>query len=156
MAVSVRDHGYDALVAKLGPMARGRAVDVGIMGSEADQVYDGGETVADIASQHEFGLGVPERSFIRAYVDENRAEIERAIREMAKRVVSGELPSFDYGLNLIGVKVQKEIVVRIKAGIAPPLSQVTMDRKGSSVPLIDTGQLWSSITYALKQLGEGT
>jgi hypothetical protein len=39
---------------------------------------------------------------------------------------------------------------RIANGIAPPNSPYTIARKGSSKPLIDTGQLRNSITYQVE------
>ena len=35
----------------------------------------------------------------------------------------------------------------IRAHIEPALSPMTVQLKGSSTPLIDTGQLWTSISY---------
>ena len=155
MTVIDRDHGYAALFRRLATEQRGRVVDVGVMGQEGAGIYEGtGLTVADVASFHEFGRGVPERSFIRAYVDENRAKIEDRLRVMAKRVISGQLRSFEEGLELIGLRIQAEIQARIRGGISPGLSDATIESKGSSTPLIDTGQLLSSITYELRRIAE--
>jgi hypothetical protein len=45
-------------------------------------------------------------------------------------------------------KTPDEIVqMRISQGIPPALAQATVDRKKSSVPLVDTGQLRSAITW---------
>jgi len=156
MTVRDVDHGYEALFRRLAQRNQGRVVDVGVMGQEGAGIYEGtGLTVADVASFHEFGRGVPERSFIRAYVDENREQIENTLRRMAQKVIKGEVRSFDAGLELIGQRIQNEIKKRIKAGIEPALAQSTIDRKGSKPPLIDTGQLINSITYELRQIAEG-
>lgn len=158
-AVTDKDRGYDALFRRLAKQNQGRVVDVGVMGRESSKAYQATQdsaplTVADVASKNEFGLGVPERSFIRAYVDANRNRIIVDLREMAKRVIDGQIKSFDAGLELIGLKIQREIMERIRSGIEPPNAQVTIDRKGSSVPLIDTGQLINSITYLVRQIAE--
>jgi hypothetical protein len=156
-AVTDIDKGYKALFQRLARENQGRVVDVGVLGKEGSGVYeDGNLTVADVASFHEFGQGVPERSFIRAYVDENRSKIEDWLRRMAKRVITGEVKSFDHGLELIGMKIESEIKQRIRDGIPPELSEATLaQKKGKSTPLIDTGQLLSSITHEVRRISEG-
>lgn len=124
---------------------------VGVMGSkasEAKSVRGGGvsdTTVIDVATKHEFGLGVPRRSFIADWADESEAEARRRLRKAAERIESpGDL---DKELNKFGLWAVGDIVQRITRRIDPPNSQATEDRKGSDVPLVDTGQLKSSITY---------
>lgn len=148
------DHGYDAMLRRFREASKGRAVDVGVMGSEATQSYEDGVTVADVAGWMEFNTysgGV--RSWLRDYVDPNKARLETALEEMAKRVVMGRIPSLDQGLSLIGPKIQKEIQARIKSGIAPPNAPATIARKRSSGTLRDKGQFWSSITWAFVKVG---
>jgi hypothetical protein len=141
-----RDRGAKALLKKIRRSAR---VKVGIIGAAASADHDG-VTNVEVGSFHEFGLGVPRRSFIADYVDQNVGDIESHIRKAAKRVVKGK-STIDQALELLGIYIQGEIQQRMAAGIPPPLKQTTIDRKGSSTPLIDTGQLRSAITYEVER-----
>lgn len=163
MTVRERDNGANALLRRMREQA---TVKVGVIGDEAEaskkvkvrgkpkgrgkkgkfKVILTGNTVVEIATIHEFGIGVPERSFIRAFVDENEALIKKKIRTLGKKVVKGTLSS-KQALDILGVWLTGKIQSRIAKGIPPALAQATIDRKGSSKPLINTGQLRSSITH---------
>jgi len=132
-------------------MKKRPTIRVGVMGSKAAEsksVRGGGQsdtTVIDVATKHEFGIGVPKRSFIADWADESEPEARRRLRKAAERIATvGDL---DKEINRFGLWAQGSIVQRITSRIDPPLSQATVDRKGSDVPLVDTGQLKSSITY---------
>lgn len=168
MTVRERDNGANALLRRMREQA---TVKVGVIGDEAEaskkvkvrgkpkgrrkkgrgkkgkfKVILTGNTVVEIATIHEFGMGVPERSFIRAFVDENEALIKKKIRTLGKKIVKGTLSS-KQALDILGVWLTGKIQSRIAKGIPPALAQATIDRKGSSKPLINTGQLRSSITH---------
>ena len=55
-------------------------------------------------------------------------------------------------LELIGLFVKGLIQGRMSAGIPPPLKASTIARKGSSKPLINTGQLRASIDYEVREV----
>lgn len=147
--------------AKLARFARnlrgpGAAVLVGVQGKEAKATHrteDGEEaqTVGEIASQHELGLGVPERSWLRDWVDENRAQIQEDLRRAMRLVLLGRMTK-EQAVSLLGVKYVGEIQARISAGIDPANAPSTIARKGSSTPLIDTGQFRSAITHVLESM----
>ncbi len=120
------------------------------------EVIDDRLTLLDLAAIHELGLGnVPERSFLRAYVDEQGERLRAMLAalmtaEIARTVQSGA--PIDDGkrraiLTKLGLRMVAEIQARMSAGIAPDLQPATVQRKGSSTPLIDTGQLRSGITF---------
>ena len=101
------------------------------------------------------GFGEPTklaRAFIGAWFDENEAANKAFARDLALKRLGGKL-DFRRSLDLMGVRAQGGIQKRIAAGIAPPLDPATIKRKGSSKPLIDTGQLRSSITYRIASGG---
>lgn len=131
-------------------MGQGKArVEVGVLGDAAAETHRGAQsvTLADVASWNEFGLGhVPERSFLRAWFDgatrENRATLKRAAEHVTARRM--ELAR---ALELCGVKFQAEVQKRISQGVPPPNAPVTIERKGSAIPLIDKGQLVQGITF---------
>lgn len=104
-------------------------------------------TVLDIGTIHEFGLGNnPERSFIRAWADENKAKNQKTISTLMKSVAQGKRTIEDAS-DIIGLRFVGDIQRRMRNRIPPPLKSETIARKGSDVPLIDTGQLRSSIQY---------
>lgn len=139
-----RDRGYKALMRNVGAVRGGSAVKVGILSRNAGKDH-GGVTVLDIAIVHEFGLGDnPERSFIRAWVDENQTEVRKRLRAIATRVMfKGADP--DTEMQRFGIWAVAQIKNRIVSHIAPPLAPATVARKGSDTPLVDTGVMLSSI-----------
>lgn len=105
-----------------------------------------GLTIADLANIHEFGLGVPERSFVRAWVDSNTEQINAKAAEIFPKALSGEITWQQAGDQLAlwaGAEVQKYIS---DGNVQPPDADETKRRKGSSTPLIDTNLLRSAIT----------
>lgn len=94
---------------------------------------------------------IPERSFLRATVDEFQEAITRREVLLSQGVLYGK---FDLlaGLELFGMYVVGLIRQRMANGIPPPNSPYTIARKGSSKPLIDTSQLRNSITYMAEVL----
>lgn len=129
---------------------------IGVQGQDAARTHEGGkETMAEIANQHEFGLGVPERSWLRAWMDENEAMIRNDLRRAAMRIIEGKLTPAK-AAEILGMKYVAHIQTRIANGILPANSERTIARKGSSTPLIDTGQFRSSITSIMEELLTGS
>lgn len=103
--------------------------------------------VIDVATFHEFGTkDIPERSFIRSNDRKNKDKYKKMIQNGMIKVLKGELEPFQV-LGLVGEQVTSDIKGGITAGLKPDLDPKTIERKGSSKPLIDTGQLLNSITY---------
>lgn len=98
----------------------------------------------ELMAVHEFGLGNnPERSFLRAWVDEHYEEIlERMANATRAGIGAGDLYS---ALKFVGQWGVDEIRKRIWARIPPELNEETVKRKGGSTPLVDTGQAVNSI-----------
>lgn len=148
MGVRVRDRGASRVVREI--KARGTSgVEVGVLGTKGAAAHRGsdeGITVAEIAEIHEFGLGVPERSWLRAWVDENESKIKARIRKETQAMIREKRPRAQV-IARIGVWIQGEIQQRIADGIPPENAETTIQRKGSSTPLIDQGQMRQSITY---------
>lgn len=150
-AVRVVDRGANALLRRL---AKSReAVRVGILDDSPKKARegDGGRHSLEVAAVHEFGApaaGIPQRSFIRATVDLNEREIARLQHATMTAFVQGKV-TLRQGLDRIGMKVAAMMQKRFAAGIEPPLAESTIARKGSSKPLVDTGQLRSSITWVV-------
>jgi hypothetical protein len=153
-AVKDTDKGAKALVARVQKAAGPLVLTVGVHGEEGGAAtQDGKTTVGDVATANEFGLGVPERSFIRAWADEQEAENQAALRKIGEAVTKGTLPSAEVGLERLGLKMVGEIQARIAGGIDPPNAPATIARKGSSTPLINYGQLRSSVRHKVTREG---
>ena len=129
-------------------------------------------TVLGIATVHEFGveikvtdkmrgylhsigihlksstrtIKIPERSFIRAGYDEEKENIIKQSEKLLEKVMRLELP-VDVFFNTLGEIIVGRIQEYLTDLRTPPLHPVTIARKGSSNPLIDTGRLRDSITY---------
>jgi len=147
-SVKVVDNGYKALLKRLLGPQRQASLTVGIHDAEGGAAANSGDaTVAEVAAFHEFGLGVPRRSFLADWADENEAQIKADLKKIGEAVVTGKLPSIEVGLERYGLKSVGSIQQRISDGILPELEDATVARKGSSTPLIDTGQLRASITH---------
>jgi hypothetical protein len=155
--VSDKDKGWKQLQNRVVRLSRaGAFVRVGIQGKEASSTHAGsGETVAEIATTHEFGavtgngIVIPERSFIRAAIDENAPKLQRTATLVGRGVLLGKFTRTQ-ALELLGHQAVGIMKQRIANRIAPPNSPVTIARKGSDVPLIDDGQLRGSITHLVE------
>lgn len=143
------DKGYKRALAALGPIG---GVVLGVQGQKASAPHGPGEpiSVGELAAIHELGLGVPERSWLRAWLDENSRMILDDSKAAIQQVILGKLTK-ERALNILGLKWVGAIQQRIADGqVTPALAKSTVDRKGSSVPLIDTGVLRASITHIAK------
>lgn len=152
-SVTDRDKGYRALMLRLQSAANAQ-VKVGVFGEKADAKAENGDlTVGDLATIHEFGGGtVPERSWLRGYVDENQTRLDEMSRRAAQAVAGGKM-SPEQALNAMGLKIAGEIKQRISENIPPPLAESTIKAKGSSVALVDSGQFRGSIAHEVVKDG---
>jgi hypothetical protein len=116
-----------------------------------------GLSIVEIGAIHEFGAGnVPERSFLRATVDLHQKKYQRYLtkglrREVMQAAAGKQASGESITLKRAGLMAEGDIKKRIASGINPPLSPITIARKKSSVPLIDTGQLRASIASELRK-----
>jgi hypothetical protein len=130
---------------------------VGVLADEKGNApADGGDfVVLDLANVHEFGSEdghVPQRSFIRAWTDQNHAQVVEWQREMMRAVAAGQL-DIRLALERLGLKIAGAIQAFMATSIPPPNAESTIARKGSSTTLIDSGQLRSSVTHQLRPKG---
>ena len=92
---------------------------------------DGKATVADIATVHEYGSekrNIPERSFLRATIDDNFSDINEVTNKLVDKITEGHY-DVKHALDVVGLYIQTAIKRRIQSNIAPPLSPETVLRK---------------------------
>ena len=125
--------------------------------------------VAQIASFHEFGDGVPQRSFFRPTMDGNREKYGALLARTMKLVLEGKL-KVAKGLALVGLQAAVDLKQAITDLDSPPLAEATIARKlaksglrgkkaaayaeGGANPLIDTGHMRQSVTYDVRVGGQ--
>lgn len=144
-------------------------VEIGILSDNADS------KILMIAGVHEFGMDIevtdkmrgyflhtfgiplkpdthvihiPERSFIRNSFDKYEGQI-RQLGDYLDKVLQLEITPHAF-FTLVGERCVATIKNYITEMTSPPLSEMTIERKGSSGLLRDTGQLVSSITYKVR------
>lgn len=148
------------LAQELAILARTR-VAVGVLGTRAAEEHRGtdhdsetaiGEqpTVADVAHWNHYGTAhIPARPFIALALENRKVELQALFARVGRGVMAGKLDG-KQALGLMGVEVTNAIVQQIADGVPPPNTEETIDRKGSSTPLINTGQLRQSVSYELR------
>lgn len=92
---------------------------------------------------------IPERSFIRSFVDERLNEVEQFLEELMARLVNLEVDLNNF-LDLLGEYCSGKVKEHMTDISDPSNSALTVALKGSSNPLIDTGHLRDSITHEVR------
>lgn len=128
-------------------------VKAGVLAKDGSKQHSEGITVFQIGMIHEFGApekNIPRRSFIRVPIENNIKEITKLI-ENNHKLVSENSMSAKVALDRIGLKAQNTIKESFRNNDWKANSEATIKRKGSSRPLIDTGQLIGSISYIVEK-----
>ncbi len=125
----------------------------------------GGESVAQVAATHEFGAGnVPERSFLRAGIDQSYQTIGPDLIEQIQGMIEGQGPTPTSIAKRGGVLILGAVRQVIADRIAPELAESTKQKRdekgdnstgvasnvGAYTPLVDTGQLWQSLAFKVE------
>lgn len=112
-----------------------------------DAKYENGMAVADVAKIQEYGtLKIPARPFFRIAIDKNTAKWFNVFKNQF--LVNNNI---ELSLNQVGEVARGDVVSSITNLMSPPLSDVTIKKKGSSKPLIDTGFLRASVNYKVSK-----
>ena len=125
-------------------------VDVGVI--DAGTHADGDLTVASIAFQNEFGTKkIPARPFIRSTLFEKHKDIIAMQKKLMIRIVDGDI-GVEKALGVVGKFMAAAISQKIITIKTPPNADWTLEQKYPKTnPLVDTGQLESSITYVVNR-----
>lgn len=98
------------------------------------------------ASGGGWGGPIPERPFLANAMRSNAASYRAAMKTSAAKILRGEA-KLEGVLQKLGILAQGDIQEEITNLRSPPNSPVTIARKGSSNPLIDTGEMRGAVTY---------
>lgn len=130
----------------------GQYVKVGFL--EGDVHSESHLPLAGIAAVHEFGSpknNIPERSFIRAWVDSNIKPIQVKMERLYGQIIDNKIEPL-MALKTMGVYATGGIKSQVRKTTSPALSPKTIARKGSSQPLIDTGIMRASVRYVISRI----
>lgn len=110
--------------------------------------YSNGEKIVDVGRRHEFGIGVPRRSFLRMPFIEKQNIIDKAIVTSWKKITEGKSTALkEFGiLGIVGQNISKDAFATGGFGKWEKLKPGTEKAKGSEEILIDTGKLVQSVT----------
>lgn len=146
----------------------GRKVRVGIFGGEDSEMKT-------IGAVHEFGaeimvtpkmrawfaaqgyplkksttsIKIPERSFIRSGFDENESALLSKIEESFQSVLDLNINA-DVFADAVGLELEGMIQDKMTNLREPANSDMTIERKGSDNPLVDSGRLIEAITHKVE------
>lgn len=142
-------------------------IKVGILGADSE--------LSMIAAVHEFGVDIqvtdkmrgwfgangyplkksttviriPERSFLRSGYDENIDKVAHKVEQMLPSVLENDVDPKVF-MDAIGLEFAGLIQKKLRSLKSPGLSSMTIERKGSSNPLIDSGRLVGAIKHEVK------
>lgn len=135
------DKGMNKILAEVISMRGIVRVEVGIFDPE----------IAEYAAYNEYGTEhIPARPFMAQTTDRNGKELIGYKTSLASMVLGGQL-TMRRALYLIGVRYAGRMrqTIRDSPSWAEPNHPLTIARKGSAHPLIDTGAMIHAITYKI-------
>lgn len=145
---------------KLGRYEEKLVAKVGVFGKQAAELHrkpkgpPGPHTVGDVALWHEYGIGVPERSYLRGWYEENYQTIKNDLRRTGRHVLKGKTQLREAFTSLAS-KYKKSVQYRMMQSIGPALSTTTVQKKGHNRSLIHTGHLLSSVSSVVEKRKKG-
>jgi len=140
-----KDLGHSEILTEVDNI-KGAFVEIGVQ--DTGETYDDAiTTVAEVAFFNEFGTStIPERSFIRSTIDENRSELDQLTFRLLDQIIANKLDT-KKALDKLGFKIQQLIRKKILDLNDPANAPSTIARKGFNNPLVDSRRLWRSIAF---------
>lgn len=141
------DRGWDNLIKKL-RSAGHSFTKVGLPSDGKPHGERSMDEMIDIGITHEFGYeprNIPMRSFMASTMDENREKVSELQAEAISSLALGV--TVRQALFKIGEEVKSMIGQKLLHGPFEALKQSTIDKKGHSIPLYETGQLRDDIQH---------
>jgi len=110
--------------------------------------YPNGQSILEVGQRHEFGLGVPRRSFIRVPFAKETPKIQKSIKDGYKNIINGGDTIKNLNkLGIIGQNISRNSFKNQGYGEWKDIKESTKEAKGSSKILFDTGKLVQSVQY---------
>lgn len=134
----------------------GGHVEVGWLGNQSHLGHGGGKrsiTMADLAAIHYYGApskNIPKRDVITPALEQNQEKYLGFMERSIPALIEGSMDlrtMWEY----LGMEGQADIQKQMVTARLAPLHPRTIKRKGSSRPLIDTGQLRQDVTYIVSE-----
>ena len=111
-----------------------------------DDLHDGNLTDGQLLAFHEYGTPTtPERPVLRSTMREERKNVVGRLAKDTNKVIKGSM-SARKALARAGLYLEGKVKKKFGSSDLKPLAPATIEAKGSSKPLIDTGRLRASIT----------
>lgn len=146
MGLNVRiiDKGYKYFVSEIKKLDENPRVNIGVLEENASR-SDGLDNV-DIMVRNEFGIDVPQRSVIKAGTDNNIKKAFKVEVQEYDKIIKGK-GTIEEMVNKIGAFQKMKFRERFSTKYLQPNSPFTIMRKGSNIPLVDSGELRKSIDF---------
>ncbi len=132
---------------KLGP-----GVKVGVLQNKFSESKEGDEdeTVGEIAVKNHFGTDeIPPRPFLTLAAEKHRDKWLKLTDKLRDDVMSLKM-SETQALERLGLVMRSDVQNMIRDLRSPPNSEATIELKGSSNPLVDTGQMKAAIDFQVE------
>lgn len=141
-----------ALIKRLKSLGK-MGVKVGVLGTGkgGDEHSDGISTLELAAIQH-LGSpvnGIPARPFITEGIKAGRKDQKKVSAGIMRRLLASKSYSNTQAMDTLGVWAASQVKKHVISGppMKPPNAQSTVNKKGSSRPLVDTGRMINSVTH---------
>jgi hypothetical protein len=151
MTIKVVDHGYDKYKKAIIELNSNK-IQVGLFAEVGDEVLTKGivnEFGTNKAGKNK-NITIPERSFIRSTYNKQFKKVSKRFGQVFTSI-SNRQYNVKEKLKLIGIEQEAATKQTITDMKAPENSESTITKKGSSHPLIDTGELRSKISNIVKK-----
>lgn len=151
MGVKQKDNGYDNYLKAVKEL-HSSAVRVGLFASVGDKVLTKGivNEFGTTQAGRNKNITIPERSFIRSTYNKQYKKVSRRFGQVFESF-SNRNYNVQSKLKLIGIEQENETKKTITEMKTPANAKSTIAKKGSSHPLIDTGELRMKISSEVKK-----
>ena len=117
---------------------------------KSDNPGEVGPSIIDVAIKNNYGLGVPQRDFMTPSAKKWMKFVNESLDQVKEGINTGKIDPEKF-LSAMGQKGSDIISKEIIDLDTPPNSPYTIAKKGSSNPLVDTGDMARSTTWELRK-----
>lgn len=126
-------------------------VDIGFFGGKPHPTNEEeGLTIAEVAAINEFGLGVPERAFMRLTMFEHKQKVRNDLARGITKLFHGQMTSHRL-LKELGRRMRDQMRLEIALFDTPPNSPETIEKKGFNAPLVETGSMLEDVDFRVNK-----